>query len=172
VAERGLESLEIQRFPVGLQELLSLKGGLTPLQLSPTAQPILDLLQMYGLLNRTVGFNTNAAAAEGTAVIITPSVSSWAVLFGATSSIVKTATMTAARAALTVTRAPLSTGLVVASAECGPFGATETGVATVAWQCPYPWLLPPGSTIFATAQIIGTDATASVTVTAEYGLLT
>lgn len=163
-------SEKIQRVPRGLGEVLSTFGGVTPQSIEDAVRGVLELLQFYGLTQLQSAFATNAAAAEGTAVTVTPSASAWTILFGVTGVIGKTATMTALRGELSMNRRT-QFGSFLFSDELGPFGATETGNATFGWRAPYPLLLPPGSTISCTPTIIGTDATAVVSVFAEFGTL-
>lgn len=161
----------IQRVPRGLSNLLSLQSGRTPVALDNSIVGVLELLQFYGLTQNQTAQTQNAAAAEGTSVVVIPSASAWTMLFGAWVQIVKTATMTALRGALSVQRSPSNLLMRVNEAELGPFGATETGICTVPFFFPYPLLLPPGGSVVGSAAIIGTDATADVTVRCEFGLL-
>lgn len=167
----------IQRVAQGLLDLLSIKGlDRLPEDLLREVRPVLELAQFYGLQQQQVLVATNAALAEGGVVGIGQGGASaavgnsWAVLFGATATIGKTATMTAARIGVVVVRNG-SNGLDAAQEEVGPFGATETGPATIAWIPPYPYLLAPPWAVRAKLAILGTDANASVSVTAEIGLL-
>lgn len=160
----------IQRVPRGLANILSLQSGRTPVALGDQVTAILDLLQCYGLTQLQTAQTQNAAAAEGTSVVVVPSSTAWCVLFGAQVSVVKTATMTALRAGIGLQR---TSGAIqrVAEETLSPFGATETGTITVPFWAPYPILLPPGSQVVGVAAIIGTDATADVTTRVEFGLL-
>lgn len=165
----------VQRVPQGLLDVLSIKGvDFLPSELSRQVVPVLELLQYYGLQQQQVVFNNNPVLAEagtvGTTNVVGDSANKWAILFGATATIGKTATMTAARISIVVQRNG-SNGLTVASEEMGPFGATETGAANLAWVAPYPLLLRPPWDIRAFLGILGTDATASVSIVAELGLL-
>jgi len=144
-------------------------SGENPRALSAQVSGVLELLQYFGLNQRQLLFNNNPAAAEGAVIVVGP-FPSWCVLFAISGTITKTATMTAARLAVGFQRGNPPPMLVI-SEDCGPFGATETGQATVGLWLPYPVLLPPNSSVCAIPQIIGTDATASVTVVAEIGVL-
>jgi hypothetical protein len=159
----------IQRVPQGLLNVLSLQGGRTPVALLDELRGTIETLQMYGLMQRTIETATNAALAEGGSVIITTG-NVWRVLFCATVHVTKTATMTALRSAVTIGRGNVPS-IVHYSEELGPFGATETGAANIAFVPPYPWLLPPNSLVNALLQILGTDATAVVSISAEFGIL-
>lgn len=163
-------AFRIQRVPRGLNELLSIFGGQTPVEMENSVRATLELLQMYGLSQlQSLGTN-NAATAEGVAVSVQPSATQWTVLFTASTSIVKTATMTALTGTIAMRRTGNADSLL-RSEQLGPFGATETGVVAVAHVCPYPMLLPPGTLIIGRANIIGTDATANVTTFAEFGVV-
>lgn len=149
--------------------------GNLPQDLLRDARPVLELIQFYGLQQQQVLVATNAALPEGGVVSIgaggaTTIGDTWAILFGATATIGKTATMTAARLGIVVLRNG-SNGLDVRSEEMSPFGATETGPASTAWIPPYPYLLAPPWSVRAKLAILGTDANASVSVTAEVGIL-
>lgn len=161
---------QIQRVPSGLSAVLSTFGGTTPRLVAPEIHGSLELLQYYGLSQRQSLTATNAALAEGGTLPITLPTGVWCVLFGAEVNIVKTGTMTALRASLALVRGGGSS-FSIASEELGPFGATETGTARMAFVAPYPMLLPPGSSIFCRPDIIGTDANASVGIIVEIGVL-
>lgn len=164
--------LPIQRVPRGLSDVLSIFGGQTPQMLGPEVLGTLELIQFYGLTQRsTLGAN-NAAVAEGVNVPA-PALTTWAVLFNATTTIIKTATVTALRGSVNINRGGGSAGLglIYAQEELGPFGATETGAATVVFFPDYPLLLPPGTVIGGSAPIVGTDATVNLTIQAEIGVL-
>ena len=160
----------IQRVPRGLLNVIGNFGGKTPPVLAAEVHGQLELLQMFGLHQLQSLAASNAAAAEGVGVVVTPSARDWTILFAASGTVVKTATMTALRVLCSVNRTG-GAAVVIREEEGGPFGATETGNVTVGGLLPYPLLLPPGSTVQASAPIIGTDATAFVIVTAEFGLL-
>lgn len=165
----------IQRVPQGLNNLLSIFGGATPVDLEDRVQASLELIQFYGLQQQRVVFGNDAALAEGSQVSATvnfPAVrGQWAVLFNASVAVVKTATVTALRASLRMQRAGSGNTTTIASDELGPFGATETGVAHVVFNCPYPLILVPPWDIFARLDILGTDANANVTGACEIGIL-
>lgn len=158
----------IQRVPAGLLNLLSINGGMTPNLLGDQVQPTLDLLQHYGLTQlQTISSSANPA--EGTSVGVILSSTSWSVLYGCSAEFTKTATMTALRGQISIVRGGMQQPL--SSEELGPFGATETGQAVVAFWCPYPILCPPGSQVSALPQILGTDASVATLVRAHFGLL-
>lgn len=160
----------IQRVPRGLNELLSIFGGETPRELEDRIRGTIDLLQSYGLTQLQTATTANGAAAEGAAVIATPSSSRWTVVFAAHASFTKTATVTALRGEVFLNRAQQSS-LLLASEALGPFGATETGTVSVGGPLPYPMLCPPNSFFFAQASIIGTDASCAVSCTVEFGVI-
>lgn len=159
----------VQRVPAGLLNVIGAQGARAVDAFDGSAKGVLELLQMFGLQQRTVLFTNNAAAAEGATVDVQLP-ASWCVLFGFAVTVQKTATMTALRAAAGLIRFNTPMQIMV-SEELGPFGATETGPATAAFWAPYPMLCPPSSIVRGLAQIIGTDATANVTVQAELGVL-
>lgn len=163
---------DIQRFPKGLLNLIGNFGGVTPIQLAPSVAGVLDLVQCYGLSQLATLRVNDAALAEGTPLFALLSDTSWTVVFGASLIVAKTATQTALRGSLSLSRIGLSgDAIVVAADELGPFGATETGVGCVSWFPPYPILCPPGSNIFGRVDVLGTDATASCNVRVEVGIL-
>lgn len=161
----------IQRAPRGLYELLSLKGqDSLPTGLEMSVRPTIDILQLYGLQQVQIFNASNAALAEGGSVSVTLAGLTYGVLFGVVGNVIKTGTMTACELMLSVNRNN-TLSLAVAQREFSPFGATETGNAVVTWQPPYPWILVPPWNIACTLNILGTDATANVGVTAEIGIL-
>ena len=162
--------MKIQRVPRGLNELLSIVGGQTPAELEQRTRLTLEAIQFYGTQQLQSGFANGAALAEGTAITLTLHPTAWTVLFGVTGAIVKTATMTALRGAIGLTRRT-QFGITLFAEELGPFGATESGTCSYGGFLPYPLLCPPGTTVDARANVIGTDATANVSVFAEFGVL-
>lgn len=160
----------IQRVPRGLNDLLNIFGGTTPTELEDRVQSSLELLQLYGLTQLQTASASDAALAEGGTVSLTMSATRWTVLFAAQVGITKTATMTALRGSILLNRS-LGVAIQLKQEECGPFGATESGFIAVAHWCPYPVLCPPGSIVQGSLAILGTDATANVSVRAEFGVL-
>lgn len=161
---------QIQRLPTGLGQVLSTFGGHTPRHLEEGVHGSIELLQNYGLTQLQSGFASNAAAAEGTAVNVVLSATSWTVLFGASVLVTKTGTMTALATILGLNRGT-QFGQQLAAQEFTAFGATVTGNVVTPWRAPYPLLCPPGTIVNGQASIIGTDATANVNVFAEFGVL-
>lgn len=159
----------IFRVPRGLNELLSLQGGETPRELEDRLRASIDILQFYGLQQRQVLTQQGVIAEGGSISVVLPS--NWCVLFSASLTITKTATMTALRAALVLQRDGLVNILQSTDMELGPFGATETGPASVAFWAPVPILCKPIAAVGAQLQILGTDANATVSCTAEVGVL-
>jgi len=152
---------DIQRFPRGLLNVIGNFGGVTPISLSDQVAGVLELVQCYGLSQLTSLRVNDAALAEGVPLFNLLSNTSWTVLFGASLIATKTATQTALRGSLSLSRIGLSgDAIVVAAEELGPFGATETGVGCVSWFPPYPILCPPGSNVFGRLDVLGTDAVA------------
>jgi hypothetical protein len=158
----------IQRVAQGLLNLLSLQGGNGPHALEENVRSILDVMQLYGL-QQLQTLSASANPAEGSSVSLSLSASSWTVLFGCSAEFTKTATLTALRGQVALTRSGFTQPL--AAEELGPFGATETGVATVAFWAPYPIVCPPGSLVTAVPTIIGTDASVFTTARAHFGVL-
>lgn len=160
----------IQRVPRGLGDLLSIFGGVTPTELEDRARLTLESLQMYGTTQLQSIFGNSAAAAEGSLISLPLNADRWTVLFCAWGAIQKTATMTALRASVVLNRRTQYSPLLFTS-DLGPFGATETGTVNLGGFLPYPLLCPPGSFVGCVANVIGTDATANVSIFAEYGTL-
>lgn len=162
----------VQRVPVGLLNILgSVTSGENPRILADDVQACLELIQFYGLTQRTILTAANAALAEGTNVGIALPVATWSVLFGVEFNVVKTATLTALRGSISLVRGTSGASIGVYSEELGPFGATETGTARMMWWAPYPLLMPPGSSILARPDIVGTDANVNAAVLCEIGIL-
>lgn len=164
----------IQRAPQGLLDLLSLKDvSNLPQELLRDMRPTLDLLQFYGLQQRQVISNANAALAEGASVGVAAAnaavTNTWCVLFCANFDVVKTATMTALYVSLPITRGG-GTPIPYAANELSPFGATVTGNVSTPFVPPYPLLLRPPWDVAGFLGILGTDATASTIIQAEIGV--
>jgi len=161
--------LPIQRVPQGLGQLLSTFGGQTPQAIEDNARAVVELLQFYGLQQRTQLSATNAALTEGTPLSVTLP-NAWCVFFGAELQIVKTGTITALFASLSLLRSG-QFSMCVASETFDPFSATETGTVRLPFWAPYPILCPPKTVVIGRADIIGTDANVNATVSAEFGIL-
>jgi hypothetical protein len=156
--------MPIQRTPRGLSDVLSIFGGQTPKALEESARGIVDLLQFYGLSQRTTQQNVTVAA-ENAPLVITVPPNQWWLLYGASLQIAKTATMTALRGVIQIG------STAYASGELGPFGATETGNVHVPFVPASPMVLPPGTSLVARASIIGTDANATCQFDVDVGIL-
>lgn len=159
---------KVQRVPRGLSELLNLFGGETPRDLATEIHGSLETLQFYGTTQLQSGFTSGVVVEGGSSGISLGN--AWTVLFGVTGTIAKTATMTALRASLVLNRRTQFDSLLFTEA-LGPFGATETGNANFGGRLPYPLICPPGTAVACRLDILGTDANATVSVFAEYGLL-
>lgn len=161
----------IQRVPRGLNDLLSSFGGATPTELEDRTRATLETLQFYGTTQLQAGSANAPAAAEAASIALVLAATRWTVLFNAQGQVVKTATMTALRLAVSLNRNVQGGSAILFSEELGPFGATETGFARIGGMLPYPLLCPPGSAVQTTLDILGTDATANISVVAEFGVL-
>lgn len=165
-------TLPIQRVPRGLADVLSIFGGQTPMMLGDQIIGVLELLQYYGLQQRQTALANDAALAEGAFVSIIPSARNWTVLYTAVASVAVTATMTALDTVVVLQRGgPTDTTAPIAVKTRTNFGATVTGFDHCPVIMPYPMLLPPNTQISASLAILGTDATANVTIRAEFGML-
>jgi hypothetical protein len=165
----GAGPFDIQRVPLGLQNVLNLFGSGTPPRLAPEIVGVLDLLQFYGLNQRQVLFANNAAVAEGASLSISTPLTNWSVLYALTGAFTKTATLTALCGTLQIAR-PGAAAAGYASSEWQRFGATDTGTVGFHFVPSYCLLCPPGTTFSVIPQIIGTDATINTVVQAEIGL--
>lgn len=170
-------SEKIQRVPRGLLELLSIHGGLSTKMLRDDVGGVLEQLQFYGLMQRQTLEVQNAALTEANQVglvtgpaAVSAATRSWAVLFGASVHVLKTATQTALDVSLSITRGG-GAALFVANKVFTPFGAGETGTSSFGWFAPYPLLMPPTWDVNALLGILAGDANANVTLRAEVGVL-
>src|SRR4029453_11687560 len=118
---------KIGRHPRGLTNALTLFGGVGPEELEDRARAVVDLLQFYGMQQQAVLTQNAGALAEGSFVAVSSS-TTFALLYAATGTVIKTATATALRMSITGVRNG-SNGCQHASSDLGPFGATETGPA-------------------------------------------
>jgi hypothetical protein len=166
---------KIQRVPRGLQNLLSTSGGNTPVDLEDRVQASLDLLQFYGATQLNSAFDS-AVIVEGGSVSMTLNTTPasvptpWVLLYALWATVLKTATMTAGAAAIELNRGTTH-NMLVAAKEVGPFGATESGNIVFGGLLPYPLLCPPGSVARTRLNILGTDANATCSIFAEFGVL-
>lgn len=161
---------KIQRVPRLLNNLLSITGGLTPVELEDRVRGTIDLLQAYGSPLRQLWQNSGVVA-EGAPVNILPADIPKVpyLLFGASLSVTQTATMTALSNSIWLGVPPA--GYAVASQEYTQFGLTVTGAKKLSWYAPYPILLPPNILPFATMDILGTDASATVGLSVDVAIL-
>lgn len=161
----------IQRVPRGLADVLSIFGGQSPQALTDQVAGAIDLLQFYGLNQRTT-ISSAGVAAQGARTGPTP-LTSWAVLYAAAAQVSLTGTLTSAAVALEIQRGTSAVRQIFSFASYpGPFGAGAIpGVFMSVYTPAYPLLLPPGTQISCLLQQLGTDANANVAVTAEIGLL-
>lgn len=167
-------SFTIQRVPQGLADLISSFGGQTPRELAEEVHGSLELIQAYGLSQRT---NLAAAAAGVPASLTTPqasfvlSLTRWTVLFAAHAGIQN------------VTAATTELGFGIALSRGSSFAQgfdlleTRDFVPVVGsnlflpWVAPYPLLCPPGSQIGVLLYSTLGAAAQSVTINAEWGTL-
>jgi hypothetical protein len=166
-------ALRIQRVPRGLNDLLSIFGGETPTDLAPQVYGMVDLLQFYAL-SQDVHFSSNdPALAEGGTVTNTISNTNWVVLLDLNATVVKTGTMTACWLNMFARKNALASfEYSLENGSMGPFGATETGAVTLTWkQTPSFRLLPPGTQLGVRLTVLGTDATANVTLGQHVAIL-
>lgn len=161
---------DIQRFPQGLLNVLGMQSaGQTPAQLAASIAGTLELLQFYGLTQRQVLVATNAAIATNTplTLALTPP-SSWGVLFGLSASLGETATIGNVQSLLSLQRG--ASGAFHGVSFYESLNVAAGGVHGNEFWCPYPLLLPPSSSARVVFQFT-TDATASIGLSAEIGLL-
>lgn len=152
----------VQRVPGGLLELLSAKtSGYTLSGLLPDVRPTLDMLQMFGLgqpIEHVVSLN--AAAAPGAAATQAIPATQWWMLYAASVSIGKTATLTSAGVSLVVLNgfgaAPVYLDRAV---DTLPTAASVSLVPLVTFVPSYPMLLPPGSVLLGVVDVLGVDPT-------------
>lgn len=161
---------KVQRVPRGLNNLLSIVGGATPPELEDRVRGILDLLQFYGQSQLQFANTNNAALAEAGSVTTTLSVDQWTLLFNLHYDVVYTATLTALNIALGYRRVGASARWV-RNDDYTVFGATKTGIVSGGHVMAYPMIMPPGSAVIASPQVIGTDATVNLSVSAEFAIL-
>lgn len=151
--------------------MLSTFGGVTPQAIEASIHGVMELLQFYGLSQVQVLTTAATPLAVGNTVTL-PLGDDWCVLFSASASFAKTATMTALRGRVNIGRGQNAiTSALFPDEELGPYGATTAGQGRVGGFLPYPLLCPPGSSILAGPNVLGTDANVTVIATAEIGVL-
>lgn len=165
------DTLDIQRIPLGLQNVLNLFGGNTPQRLSEQVFGTLDLLQSYGLSQRTPLSVTNGALAPATAqdLVLTPN-SSWGVLFSIGASIPSAAALTQVAFGFSLQRG--ATGIFSPLyVDRSPYAAYPAAqVVRSAFFLPYPLLLPPSTTLRGFLDLLVGVANSAYTLSAEIGL--
>ena len=138
--------MRIQRVPRGLNELLSIFGGNTPVDLEDKTRLTLDSLQFYGLTQRRVVSAANAALAPATGLpVVLPA--AWNLLYCASVTVVGNAALTALQLNVQVN------GIMVASTSSD--NRTTAIGNTLAFFPGYPLLLEPGSVVQALCEWAG-----------------
>lgn len=167
--------MTIQRFPRGLQELLGTKNlGVNPDELNGALSCVLDMLALYGLNDERYE-SASGTVAEGAGVTITvPDTQFW-VLHDVSLHWVKTATATYMQGSIWQRKGTTGpfVGLATGPTAVGyPFGSTAAPTSLLASfnPCP-PRLLTPGTVIYGTTDVLGTDATADIVLRARVGVL-
>ncbi len=167
--------MTIQRFPRGLQELLASKTqGINPDVLGAQLSTVLDLLQFYGLSDERYE-TVSGTVAEGAGVTLTvPDTQFW-LLFDTSLHWVKTATATYMQGSIWQRKGTTGpfVGLATGPTAVGyPFASTAAATSLLATFAPSPpRLLTPGTVLYGTCDILGTDATADIVFRARVGVL-
>jgi len=167
---------EVQRFPRGLLEVLGAKsGGVVPSTLAQQIVCGVDVLQLYALSQERYIAAENAVAAEGDGVTFTvPDTEFW-ILHDLSLHWVKTATATYMQGSLWQRKGTIGPFVGLASGPTAvsyPFGSTPAATSLVAHFNPTtPRILTPGTVLYGTVDILGTDATADIKLRARVGVL-
>lgn len=160
----------VQRYPIGLTELLGFKGLSPPSMFSELVHGSIDLLQFYGQTQLQRRLVNNAALAQGgTLTLAVPSTENW-VLFGVAAVAVITAPVTAFGVSLArglpgnsvpFANAITPSGFIPAVASTQQWG----------WTAPTPQLLLPTTEILLRLDTLIGVANANVTLSAAFGVL-
>lgn len=158
--------MTVQRFPAGLLELLSAKtSGWTPGAIARDVQPTLDMLEMFGNVAIEHKSINNAVAAENDYAELVVPANTWWLLYAADANYLKTGTMSLGLFSLRIAQPGGTDWVTIAY---GPNSGTIWGstgalqVAACVFVPPRPWLLPPGTRIFARVDVLGTDPTCDI----------
>jgi hypothetical protein len=163
----GAGPFDIQRVPQGLQNLLNLFGPGTPPVLNQNVQGVLELLQYYGLNQRTVIANSQVVA---TAVGVSlPALASWAVLYALSADFVSGAADVTIKLSTSINRGGLGIGFNAVGPLTITAGTTIRLVTPENWL-PYPLLCPPGTLLSAIGEW-NAAGNRTVSVSAEVGFL-
>jgi hypothetical protein len=165
----------VQRIPGGLLELLSAKtSGYTLTGLETSVRPTLDMAQFFGLsMPLETVTEQELAAAEAAGVVLTVPASEWWLLYAASATYQLTATMSVSRMSLRMAVDSASFEVVLAAGETLINLGTACPDMTGAVFVPsYPLMLPPGTRLRGTLDILGTDATAVINIQARIARLT
>ena len=168
--------MTIQRYPTGFLELLGRKStGENPNQLADAIAGVVDLVQLYGLSQQRYLETQGAAVAEGGGVTIEVPATEFWVLHDLSLRWAKTATVTALQGSLWIRQGLVGgfVGLATGPTVTGyPFGSTAASTSLLACYSPSPpKILPPGTVLYGTLDILGTDATGDITLSARVGVL-
>lgn len=166
----------IQRFPGGLLELLASKTlGENPRELGAVVNPSIDVLQCYGLSN-VEHVSVAGTIAENAGVSITVPPTEWWLLYAMDGRAGISATQTGVQIGIGMSKA-LTVGAITRLAG-GHFANSDFGAGTggsdvsLAFFAPgIPWLLPPETTLWLILEVLGTDATCDVDLTARVARL-
>ena len=168
-----------QRYPAGLLELLGSKSsGINPDSIAPTIQGSVDLTQFYGLSQEAYKQEPNSgftAIAEGAGLTLTVPGDQWWLLHDLSMVIEKTATATAGQFSLWQRNGTLGPFVGLASGPnqyAYPWGSTAAPLSLVAFFNPaIPRLLRPGTVLYGTCDILGTDARVNARLSARVGVM-
>lgn len=161
-------TLQIQRVPRALSDLLSIFGGQTPQQLSDAVSGVVDLLQFYGLNQQQFLNATNGALAIGGNIALTVPSNQYWVLFGAHAVCTIPAAATAVRLNVNLGNGSTFVALAQEQITAGVVAGQDYRVPAV---LPYARILPPNYVLRAQLEHLAGAATASVGITAQVGVL-
>lgn len=162
---------KIQRVPRGLGNMLSSFGGLTPAELEDRIRGTVDLTQFYGNQQRQVLSAANAGFAASLTVpaaAVTPSASSWSILFAAMGTITPVAAAT--------THVGFGIGLVRPGADTIMLEARDlvpvvASNLVLSFLASYPFLIPPGASVGLMLYSTLGSATQTGGITVDFGVL-
>lgn len=162
----------IGRYPAGLLELLGAQaGGVNPRQFEERARFSLDLTSFFGTW--ATARETNATLAESGSITLTVPSGQWWRLIAVSMHVALTATQSGLVGSIRLS--PQITSASTAVLHRGTWNDDQLNPSEaalgfcLAWYAPQaPLLLPPGSTLWAYLDLLGTDATVSAAIQALY----
>lgn len=163
----------IQRVPIGLLELLGMKGsGTNPNAITSEVRPVVDLAQMYGIRTIDQASAINAALAiGGTMTITVPQNEHWLLFNAFTFFTGGGGTITELGGNVALDLGSGQSFVVAQNRDSSAAGFPAASSMQIPWQAPYPWIIKPGGAIIGQCTLLTGAAACVGSITASFARL-